>query len=208
MDEANKEGQAGHLTIREEKAAARRWVRAQEKKIGPDLRQACSQQITDKLESLPAYQAADTVFAFVGMQNEIDTRRFLEDSLAAGKRLGVPRTYAMGQMDIREIRSLDQLQEGHYGILEPTEAAPLIRPEEVDFAVIPCASCNPQGQRLGKGGGFYDRFLEGYQGEAAMVCFSLTMRENIPVDVWDQRVALVVSDQGIYRDGVKQEEKE
>ena len=76
----------------------------------------------------------------------------------------------MGVMELRQIDAMSRLVPGAYGIPEPTRETPLIGTDEVDFAVIPCLSCSHSGLRLGKGGGFYDRFLSGAGDQRKRLC--------------------------------------
>lgn len=84
---------------------------------------------------MPEYQAAVTVFCFVGTDREIDTTAILKDALSSRKRLCVPLCDGDGLMELRQITALDQLVPGAYGILEPSADAPLVDADAVDFAV-------------------------------------------------------------------------
>ena len=142
------------MTRKEEKQQLRRTVRALERELSPKYKEESSKAICQHLIAMPAYQSANTVFCFVGMSREIDTTLILEDALNSGKRLCVPLCVGDGIMELRHITALDQLVPGAYGILEPSSDTPLVATDDVDFAVLPCVSCNHAGQRLGQGGGF------------------------------------------------------
>ena len=87
-------------------------------------------EIFSHVAGLSEYEQAGTLFCFVGTSGEIDTAPILEDALRKGKRVGVPKCTARGIMEVREIRSLGDLEAGKYGILEPGAEAPVIQPEE------------------------------------------------------------------------------
>ncbi|WP_419574139.1 5-formyltetrahydrofolate cyclo-ligase, partial [Ruminococcus sp.] len=113
------------------------------------------------IKSLAEYKNADTIFCYVSTEKEINTIPLLQEILDSGKRLGVPKCTGKGIMDAYEIQNLEQLKIGSYGILEPGEECDIILdPTEIQFAIIPCISCNRKGERLGHGGGYYDRYLE------------------------------------------------
>jgi 5-formyltetrahydrofolate cyclo-ligase len=150
---------------------------------------------------MPEYQDAGTVFCFVGTAHEIDTRPILEDALAAGKRLCVPLCVGKGTMETRQLTSLGQLTSGAYGILEPPADAPAVKLDEIDLAVLPCLTCNHQGQRLGQGGGYYDRFLAHYRGGTVLLCREKLIREEIPVEPHDYPIPWVLTERGLYEDG-------
>ena len=112
------------MTRQEEKQRLRRTMRALERQLSEKYKAASSSAICAHLLAMPEYQAAGTVFCFVGSEREIDTRPILEDALAAGKRLCVPLCTGPGIMELRQVTALDQLVPGAYGIPEPPAAAP------------------------------------------------------------------------------------
>lgn len=189
------------MTKQEEKRRLRRTVRALEARLSPRYQAESARAIAAHLLAMPEYQAAGTVFCFVGWDREIDTRPILEDALAAGKTLCVPLCTAPGVMEARRITALDQLAPGAYGIPEPPAVAPAVGVDDVDFAVLPCATCDHAGHRLGRGGGYYDRFLAHYRGGAVLLCREKLIREEIPVEPHDYPVPWVLTERGLYEDG-------
>lgn len=191
------------MTRAEEKQALRRRVRALEKELPPRYKAQSSAAIAATVLALPDYQDADTVFCFVGTAREIDTQPILTDALARGKRLCLPLcTAELGIMELRVVSSLDELVPGTYGILEPPASCPILTPDEVEFAALPCLSCDRSGRRLGQGGGYYDRFLSAYRGSAVLLCRERLLREEIPVEPHDIPIPWVVTENGLYEDGV------
>ena len=155
--------------------------------------------IRSKICSLPEYKDADTVFCFVGIRDEIDTSAMIDSMLMDGKTVCVPLCTEPGVMQARQITSRDELKEGKYGIPEPSADSPVIQPENIEFAVIPCVTCNKRGQRLGHGGGYYDRYFEKLDTPAAIICREETMTAAIPCDVTDKTFPIVVSERNVYR---------
>ena len=182
-----------------QKKQRRSEIRRAERELAPEYKAQADAAITSRLLHLPEYTAAKTVFAFVGMKREIDTTAFLNAVLASGRRLCVPLCTGEGIMEAKEIRSLDSLIPGTWGILEPDAACPTVPAEEIDFAVLPCVSCSTDGRRLGQGGGYYDRFLVKYRGASALICREALMTDDIPTEPHDIRLPLVVSENGVYR---------
>lgn len=109
-----------------------------------------------------------------------------------------------GIMDVFEITSLEQLEPGAYGILEPREGCPMVEPGEIDFGVIPCVSCDKAGHRLGHGGGYYDRYLEMAEKQVkslgkkcfprAVICRERLMTAEVPAEATDQKMDFVVNE--------------
>ena len=189
------------MTKTEEKQQLRRTMRALESGLSARYKAESSRAIAAHLLAMPEYQEAGTVFCFVGTDREIDTRPILEDVLAAGKRLCVPQCVGKGIMELRQVTDLRQLIPGAYGILEPSADAPLVSLDEVDFAILPCLTCNHLGQRLGQGGGYYDRFLSHYRGGTVLLCREKLIREEIPLEPHDYPVPWVLTERGLYEYG-------
>jgi len=189
------------MTKQEEKQNLRRIMRALEEQLSDRYKTESSRAITRHLLAMPEYQEAETVFCFVGTAHEIDTRAILEDILSSGKRLCVPLCTDPGIMELRQITDLNQLIPGSYGILEPSLDAPLVTTDEVDFAILPCTTCDHFGHRLGKGGGYYDRFLSHYRGGTVLLCREKLIREEIPVEPHDYPVPWVLTERTLYEDG-------
>lgn len=189
------------MTKAEEKQRLRAVMRHLEHELPERYKQAADRAIAAHLLAMPEYQEADTVFCFVGTAREIDTRPILESALAAGKRLCVPLCVEKGIMELRQVRSLEELTPGAYGILEPAADSLAVSIDEVDFAVLPCLTCNHLGQRLGQGGGYYDRFLSAYRGGTVLLCRERLIREEIPLEPHDYPVPWVLTENGLYEDG-------
>lgn len=190
------------MTVKEEKQRLRRVMREKESTLSEKYKTASSTAITAHLLGMPEYQAADTIFCFVGTATEIDTRSILDAALSDGKCLCVPLCVAKGIMELRQITDLAQLQPGSYGILEPSHDTPLISIDDVDFAILPCTTCSHGGARLGKGGGYYDRFLSHYRGGTVLLCREKLIRDEIPVEPHDYPVPWVLTERGLYEDGI------
>ena len=158
------------MTIDEEKQQLRATIRRLSAQLPFRYREAADRAIARHLLALPEYRSAGAVFCFVSAGREIDTRPILEQTLADGKMLCVPLCVADGIMELRAIRDLKELFPGAYGILEPPADSPALSPDQIDLAVIPCVTCSQEGRRLGRGGGYYDRFLAHYRGAAVLLC--------------------------------------
>jgi len=185
--------------MNEAKSRCRRELRSIEKSLTVEDKQCSDALIMQNLSRLPEYLAAKTVFSFVGMASEPDTASFIADALSRGKRVCVPLCTAPGIMELKEICALSELSPGSFSILEPPVDNPTLTPDEVDFALIPCLGCDRKGFRIGRGGGYYDRFLAAYGGKAALLCREIFIMEHIPVEPHDAQLPIIVSDGGIYR---------
>ena len=189
------------MTKQEEKQQLRRIVRSLRSQLSEAYRLKADRAIAAHLLAMPEYQAAGTVFCYVSTGLEIDTRPVLENILASGKALCVPLCVSSGIMERRQVTSLAQLAPGSYGIPEPPADSIVVSPDAVDFAILPCLTCNHLGQRLGQGGGYYDRFLSYYRGGSVLLCRELLIREEIPLEPHDYPIPWVLTEKGLYEDG-------
>lgn len=179
----------------EAKKKLRRAIREQIEALEENYCKRASQVICQKVIAEPAYRAAETIFCFVGTRGEPDTVKILQDALAEGKRVGVPLCISDGIMEVRQIKDLEKdLKDGYFGILEPLPEQPKIEADEIDYAVLPCVTCNRQGDRLGHGKGYYDRFLEGTEFPNCMICFEKLISDDVPMEAYDQRADVVITD--------------
>ncbi len=189
------------MTVAEEKRALRQRLRVLEQSLSADYRDASGRAIMKALRRMDAYCKAKCLCCFVGTGAEIDTRPLLEDALSVGKRVCVPLCTGRGVMEMRRISSPDDLAPGLLGIPEPPPDTPKVCPSEIDFLVIPCLACDRAGNRLGRGGGYYDRFLPEYHGAAVLVCREALIQDSIPMEAHDVAPLLVLSERRLYRDG-------
>lgn len=182
-----------------EKKRCRRWAKERLKGLRPEEKSAGDAAICKRVLGLEAYKKAEVLFCFVGTAEEIDTSMILEQAWSEGKRVAVPKCRAKGVMDAYEVSSFAELSAGSYGILEPREGAKMISPEEIDFAILPCLACDRKGYRLGHGGGYYDRYLEGTEFETAVVCRERLLLEQTPVGQFDRRADWVITERESIR---------
>lgn len=107
------------------------------------------------------YAEARNIFIYISYGSEINTRKIINKALKENKKIYVPRTEFKNRlMDAVEIKSLDNLTENSYGILEPLKKEPYIEPGELDLIVVPGVAFDRNGGRMGYGAGFYDRYFK------------------------------------------------
>lgn len=182
------------MDMKEQKKVLRQQIREKQKSLSANYCKTADLTICQRILALSEYANAKTMFCFVGTKDEINTEYLLRQAWKDGKRTIVPRCAAKGIMDAYEITSMDDLEEGQYGIREPKDACPKVEPDEIDFAVIPCMSCDEKGYRLGHGGGYYDRYLEHTDFATAVVCREELMLPEVPVDIYDKQMDWVISE--------------
>lgn len=182
-----------------QKQAARRAARQQLAKISPQEFSAIGAAMWQTLQAQPAWQSAESVFCFVGALHEPDTMPILQGALSAGKQLLVPRIAGPGQMQLVPLQSLERLQPGAFGILEPGQALPAVPAGSgVQLAVLPCLAATRSGARLGHGGGYYDRFLANYSGQRLILCPEALLAQSLPTGPLDEPAQAVLTEKALY----------
>ena len=186
------------MDIVEKKRALRAEIRARERALDADYKAESSAAICRALADLPEFEAAKAVFAFAGLAREIDTRDFLRETLARGKTLLLPRCESERQMALCAVRDLEtDLEPGAMGILEPKRFCPVLQPEDADFAVVPCTTFDRAGNRLGQGGGYYDRILPRLRCPAVCICRERLLADAVPTEPHDLRCTLYLTENGL-----------
>lgn len=182
----------------EAKRALRAEIRARERALDPAYKAESSAAICRALASLPQFDAAETVLAFHGLAREVDTRAFLRETIARGKTLLLPRCEPERRLALCVVRCLDDdLTAGVFGILEPKRSCAVLGAEDVDFALVPCTSFDRAGNRLGQGGGYYDRLLPRLRCPTVCVCRERLLADAVPVEPHDRRCDLYLTEAGL-----------
>lgn len=162
----------------------------------PDADLAIAQQVLH----LPEYSQAVRIFCFVGMPGEIDTEPLRRALLEDQKEVYVPVSCEHGRMILRQMKSLSDLTGyDRFGIPIPPEDRIEANAGEMDLVLVPGVCFGIDGSRLGRGGGFYDRFLEKFSGISIGLCRQERITGEIPMEPWDQYVDLVVTERNCYR---------
>jgi len=180
-------------TVFYEKKALRREAQRYYKEEFPAERDIISQGILEQLSELEQYRDAETVFCYIGRDNEIDTSRIIKKIISDNKRVVVPLCGARGVMTAREISGLEDLKPGRFGILEPVEDRRIVEKSDIDVAIIPTLLADPKGRRVGFGGGYYDRYLTKSSIYKVILCSRKMIKKKLPSTAFDIRGDIVLS---------------
>jgi 5-formyltetrahydrofolate cyclo-ligase len=156
-------------------------------------------EIVNQLVRLTEFQEAKMVFCFVSTLDEINTDPIFELIWNSGKSLAVPKCIKPGIMEAYQIDCREQLTKGAYGILEPNSSCCKVDSDIIDFAIVPCLSCDKSGFRLGHGGGYYDRYLEKVVFPTVTICFEKLLLFKVPIEKWDIKMNIVITEKKIRR---------
>jgi 5-formyltetrahydrofolate cyclo-ligase len=186
-------------TIKKAKKEQRAAYQAQLKQIPLAEVHRRSAVISSLALALPALQNKQVIAAYSSFGHEVVTQPLLASLLTAGFVLALPVVdQANRKMEFRRVDSLESLTPGVYGILEPRNGQ-LCFPEEIDLFFIPGLAFDRQGNRLGRGGGYYDRYLATIRPDAVKIglAFQQQIADVLPVDPHDIKVNAVITEEGI-----------
>lgn len=174
---------------KEIRAAMRRLNRALE----PERRAAASERIFTAVERLDAFRRATTVGLFCALGDEPDTGAALRRWAAAGKRIAVPRVE--GERMRFFLYDPAVTVRGAFGIEEPGPGAALCAPGELEAVIVPGVAFTAAGERMGRGRGYYDRYLAQPELRAVKigVCYTHQLADALPVEPHDVRMDHVIA---------------
>ena len=184
------------------KEALRREIRRLKQQYTPSQLEELSEPIIARLR--PLLSDARVVMAYYSLPDEVNTHQLLDDLVAEGKTVLLPKVLDATTMELRHYTGPHDLAPGPFGILEPTGShyspSSLLTPpssKTIDVALIPGVAFDALGHRLGRGRGYYDRFLH-YQLSIIHcplllgLCFDFQKVPSVPVDPTDIPVNQVI----------------
>jgi len=185
------------------KKELRQRLRAVMASIKPEELCARSAKACQLFAEQPEYQRAQVVQVYFSIASEADTMPLVLRAWQEGKRVVAPKvSWEQRRMLPIEISSVVDLSEAYMGIREPTQGVPL-PVSEIDLVVLPGLGFDKFGNRLGRGKGFYDRFLA-HRDYRAVSC-ALAMEEQfvdaVPVGPHDMPIDMLVTDGQVRRFG-------
>lgn len=151
---------------------------------------------------LPEFKSADVVMLYLPIPQEVDLSEVALHAWQQDKTVLAPKVnWSQRHMLAMQIHSMDDgVITGEYGVPEPDDG-PIWPVEEIDLIIVPALAYDRTGARLGRGGGFYDRFLAG-PGMKAVTCglaFVEQLVDDLPADKHDQPVDILVTDKEVLR---------
>ena len=166
----------------------------------PFLRRLRSRRAQKKLLSSEEFRVSRTVMTYVSLPSEVDTRFLNEKALELGKRIAAP--YISGSDSNKiiavELTTLDSLEKGPFGIYQPKNGfARKIPLKEIDLVVVPAIAYDRNNMRLGRGKGYYDRFLASEELSSAKtigLAFRFQVVSSLSPDPHDRPVSRVITD--------------
>lgn len=168
----------------------RQLIRQQKRQFTPAQLEELSLPVLERLRSY--LTEAYVIMAYYSLPDEVFTHQFLDDLVAEGKMVLLPKVIDDETMELRCYTGRDDLQEGAFHIMEPVGAL-FTDLALIDVVLVPGVAFDAQGHRLGRGKGYYDRFLQSVSDIKKIgVCFDFQKVEQVPSEAHDIVVDIVV----------------
>ena len=157
-----------------DKTAFRTELKRREAALTTEERQSSDGLLRERFLAEPIVRAARTILLFAGMGAEVDCLPGHE-------------------MEAR-LYDAAKLVRHRYGMLEPGATCPVVERAAIDLILVPALCYDERCMRMGRGGGFYDRYLAGYTGHTIGLCRDALLCAAVPADSWDRPVELVLTE--------------
>lgn len=182
-----------------DKKELRKLYKTIRKRISSDEKSCFDSRIFSFLINSDLYKNAENLLIYVSVNDEVDTLDIISRALSDGKKVAVP--YCCGKkMKFSVIESFDDLCDGEFGI--PTadpENCEVISDFNNTLCIVPGLSFDIHGNRLGYGGGFYDRFLSENPVDTVGLCYGRCLSRSIPSDKYDIVIKYILTENGLKK---------
>lgn len=189
--------------LQKAKAAVRSRMKTQRRTLASEEKVQLDEKILENLkflldnESLPAEYPIRSVYCYVSYGKEADTRRFLTALWEQQVAVAVPRVEGE-RMQFYRVNGMEDLTPGCMGIPEPVEGCPKAEDDRA-LVITPGLAFSRQGDRIGYGGGYYDRFFaEEPQHLRVGIAYPFQIMDTLPAENTDRRIQMIVSSDGIF----------
>ncbi|MDD3520185.1 MAG: 5-formyltetrahydrofolate cyclo-ligase [Actinomycetota bacterium] len=170
--------------------------------IPENRRSVYSEIIASKLLKNVKYKESSCILLFYPFGSEVDTRIIINDLLSCNKKIILPKVTDKNIIETYFVNNpLEELEPGYSGIMEPTaQKCNKASIKEADLAIIPGVCFDRNFNRLGYGGGFYDKIIPKLNKNVLKIslCFEIQLIENVPVCAYDMKIDMIITEKNIF----------
>jgi len=184
--------------LQAQKKQVRSRVKSLLKRLPPEENERRSRNVVQRLLSLEVYKKAKNVLFYASLSDEVDTFLLMRQELGH-KGIYLPRI-CQDRLDIYEIKDLEKdLEKSTFEIKEPLFSCRKANSSELDVVLVPGVAFDRFRNRLGRGKGYYDKFLRNLPSRITRIglCFSFQVLNNLPHGPRDWKVDILVTDKEI-----------
>lgn len=179
------------MNIQELKKQLRKEVAQHKKQYSAQALAAFSFSAVNILQSINDFESAQTVCLYHSLPDEINTHGIIE-KFYKQKNIILP-VVVGDNLLLKPYKGIEHTTSGPFGIIEPALYIEPISPETIDLIVIPGMAFDRNGNRLGRGRGFYDRLLKTVKAPRIGICFDFQLVGNVPTEPFDVRMNKIVT---------------
>ena len=174
-----------------DKQALRKEIREKKRVMTEEQIVTASERLGQLFLASDAYKQAKTIYGYLPYNQEVRTVPMLQQALLEGKKVAVPKCYG-DEMRFIYLDDLSKVEKGYCGIPEPIADEP-IADDKTALVLMPGLAFDPQGHRMGYGGGFYDKFLEQEPNHPTIaLCYDFQMFDHLETEAHDIPVDTVL----------------
>ena len=177
-----------------DKKELRQFIRNKKRQYSSSQLEELSLSVLSRLNGNEHLQRAETILMYYSLPDEVNTHAYIEQLLTEGKKILLPEVIDGENMVIREYTGKHDLKEGAFHIMEPVGSLfPEERYQEINLAIIPGMAFDGNHNRLGRGKGYYDRFLQKIpQVYKIGICFPFQLVDEIPTEETDIKMDAIM----------------
>ncbi|PGZ98781.1 5-formyltetrahydrofolate cyclo-ligase [Bacillus pseudomycoides] len=182
--------------MKEEKKRLRKEILQRMNALSEEQYTTLSEKIVDSLYKQQEWIAAQTIGITLSMEREVNTYAIIEKAWEEGKAIVVPKCNRETRtMTFRQITNFEQLETVYMNLREPDPSiTDEVSAEEIDLLLVPGVAFTRKGERVGYGGGYYDRYLVNYKGKTLSLVFDFQIVSHIPVEPFDKAVQKIITE--------------
>ena len=176
------------------KKELRKIIKDRKRQYSSSQLEELSFSVLSRLADQESFRKAKIILMYYSLPDEVNTHTFIDEMTALGKTVLLPVVKDSENMEIREYSGRKDLTEGSFHIMEPIgKLFPPERYGEIEVGVIPGMSFDVKGNRLGRGKGYYDRFLKKVPTMFKIgICFDFQKINTIPIEETDIRMDYIL----------------
>lgn len=178
-----------------DKKELRKQIKEKINKMTAAQKELQSLRICEKIVATPEWESVENLLLYAALPDEVDLGVLFVSALSSGKTIWLP----VVDGEILRIRKYEEgklsVSEGFH-IVEPTEESTELQPcdfGKIDLAIVPGRAFTMEGDRMGRGKGYYDRFLSQASCKTFGVGFDCQIVETIPVEQWDKKMDRIIT---------------
>lgn len=180
------------------KKEIREQVLQQRRDMNPEDVASLSGAICRRISEMPEYRNAEDICFYMPVNNEVDLTYMIEQAWNGGKTVWLPKTIGH-RMEFMRFDPETPLSEGKFNTLEP-ESDEMLEPDEKTLILMPGVAFSPQGDRLGYGGGFYDKYLEQWHKcTTVAACYDFQIVDELPAEEHDIKPDFIISEKQYWK---------